>query len=400
MLTLLLAAVVAVPQSPLSTDRVALDSELDLRVHRQTSPLVALRLSSPVPTGLPEGSVELLQELARADTEALAHRFGVALELRHDPGRAVITVSGPEAAFDAMAAILRRATGEPDLSVASLRRARARAESRVLARLEQPGPRLRGLLHHGVHGGREPLGAEATGLPPEAIRRIRSRLYDPARLRVVLVGDVPDPVIRSAFARWPGVGDPGGPIVVDSPAVAARPQAHREWGGLAFPVEADPAVLAVTAELVRHRVARSALRYGTAEAWPDPAPVLFVLGAAAPGDAEVRTSAGISELPVRDSVDVAPDDMRRYLRRLVAEAAALTGPAAVERARAAVRRRLLLEARTASGKAEIIGRVADAVGAGVSPDAYLDRVDSVRAAEVRALLTRVLETPAVTAEAR
>ena len=398
MLSLVLAAAVTV-QSPLATQRIPLDPGPDLRVHRQASPLVALRLSSPVPPDLPEGSVELLQELARPDTEALAHRFGIALELRHELGRAVIAVTGPEAAFDAMVAILRRAAGEPDLSVESLRRARARAESRVLARLEQPGPRLRSVLYHRVHGAGEPAGAQATLLPPEAIRRVRARLYDPARSRVVLVGDVPDPVVRSAFSDWPGVPDPGGRVAVDS-SVAARPQAHREWGGLAFPVDADAAVLAVTAELVRHRVARSALRYGAAEAWHGPSPVLVVLGAAVPGDAEVRTSAGISDLPVRDSAMVAPDDMRRYLRRLVAEAAALAGPDAVDRARTAVRRRLLLEARTAAGKAEVIGWVADAVGGAGGPDAFLDRVDAVSASAVRALLARVLETPAVTAEAR
>lgn len=399
MLPLLLAALTL--QSPLATEPFPLGSGPDLRVHRQATPLVALRLSAPVPAGLPEGSVELLQELARPEIEPLAARFGGAFELRHESGRAVIVVHGPATAFDALVAILRRATGEPNVAVGALRGARARAESRVLARLEQPAPRVRRLLRHGLQGGPEPRGAAATLLPPESVRQLRARLYHPDRLSVVLVGAVPDPVIRSAFDRWPEAGSAPDPaLAVDTTMTPARPQAHREWGGIAFPVDADPAVLAVTAELVQRRVRRSALRYGAAEAWYEPGPALALVGAATPGDPAVRTSAGISELPVRDSAAIEPTDVRRYLRRLIAEAAALAGPAAVDRARGAVRRRLLLEARTPAGKAEVIGRVTEQAGRDVEPEAFLRRVDAVSLAEVQTLLERVLTTPAVVAEAR
>lgn len=399
MVPLLLAAAL-MAQSPLAVQTLHPDRGPTLSVHRQESPLVALRLSAPVPPALPEGAVELLQELARPDATATAHRLGARLELRHDRGRVVIAVTGPAAAFDAMVAILRRATGEPDLSVALLRRARARAESRVLARLEQPAPRIRRLLHQGLHGGPIPRGAAAMGLGPEAIRELRARLYDRRRVRVTLVGRVPDPVVRSAFAGWPAGGPIDGDAAIpgDTTSAPARPQTHREWGGIAFGVDGDPAVLAVAAELVQQRVERSALRYGAVEAWYEPAPALALIGAATPGDSVVQATAGISDLLVRDSTAIPPTDVRRYLRRLVAETAALAGPDAVAAARSAVRRRLLLEARTATGKAEVIGRVTDRLGPDACATAYLERLERVELVDVRALLGRVLETPAVVAE--
>ncbi len=394
MLPLLLAAAL-VPQSPLATRTVRPEAGPEVRVHRQESPLVALRLSVAVPTDLPEGAVELLQELARPAVREGAHRFGARLTFRHEDGRAIVAVVGPASAFDAMVAMLRRATGPPDLAVASLRRARPRAEDRVLARLEQPGPRIRRFLRHELYGGPTPRGAAAARLEPESIRRLQARLYRPDRIRVVLVGAVPDVVIRSAFARWPTGLDPAPdtPIPVDTTGPAAQPQAHREWGGIAFLAEGGPA-LAVAAELVQQRVIRSALRYGAAEAWYEPGPALALIGAATPGDTVVSTSAGISDLAARDSAEVPPTDVRRYLRRLIAEAAALAGPDAVAAARIAVRRRLLLEARTAEGKAEVIGRTFDRFGPDMDAEEYLQALDAVTLREVRTLLTDVLQTPA------
>jgi predicted Zn-dependent peptidase len=394
MISILLAAAL-IPQAPLATRTVRPEAGPEVRVHRQASPLVAIRVSAAVPVDLPEGAVELLQELARPAAEAQAQRFGARLTFRHEDGRAVVAVTGPVSAFDAMVAIVRQATGPPDLAVASLRRARPRSEDRVLARLEQPGPRIRRFLRYELYGGPEPRGAPATRLEPEAVRRLQARLYRPDRLGVVLVGAVPDVVIRSAFARWPGGRDPASdaPIPVDSTGPAAQPQTHREWGGIAFPAEGG-ATLAVAAELVEERVAQSALRYGAAEAWYEPAPALAVIGAATPGDSVVSASAGISDLAARDSAAVAPTDMRRYLRRLIAEAAALAGPDMVAAARATVRRRLLLEARTATGKAEVIGQTMDRFGSETDVEDYLQRLDAVTAQDVQALLTGVLETPA------
>ena len=391
----LLLATALTAQSPLGVETLRPDQGPAIQVHRQESPLVALRLSVPTAVDLPEGAVELLQELARPDAEAAAHRFGARLLFRHGDGRAVIAVAGPATAFDALAAILRRAVDEPDLSAAALRRARARAEDRVLARLEQPGPRVRRLLRHALYGGPEPRGSAVGGLTPEAVRSLRRSVYARDRTQVVLVGSVPDAVVRSAFARWPeGTWEAG--VQAEPDGEAVRPQANREWGGIAFPVEDDPAVLTVAAELVQQRVAGSALRYGAVEAWHQPTPALALIGAATPGDTVIRVTAGISDLAVRDDDPVPATDVRRYLRRLIAEAAALAGPDAVTNARQSIRRRLLLEARTAAGRAEVIGRIVER-GQG-DPGAFLTRLEDVDLDAVRAVLARVLETPAVVAE--
>lgn len=396
MVALFLAAALAA-QTPMAVEALHPERGPTVLLHRQASPVVALRLSAPAQPELPEGSVELLQELARPRMEALARRYGAHLELRAENGRSIVAVAGPTTAFDALVAILRVAAGEPDVSVDALERARARAEDRVLARLEQPGPRVKRLLRSALQGGPEPVGAPATVLDPESIRYLRGRIYDAARVRVVLVGSVPDPMVRSAFGGWPAPGS-GTATAADTTWEKARPQAHREWGGLAFPLDADPELLAVTAELIERRLQRTVLRYGSVEAWVQPGPALVLIGAAMPDDTEFRTTANISG-PVRGDAAAVPA-IGRYLRRLVAEAAALTGPEAVVRARAAVRRRIMLEARTPGGKAEVIGRIADDLAGAISPEELLQRLERVEESAVRQLLGRMLETPAVVVEAR
>jgi predicted Zn-dependent peptidase len=396
MVALFLSAALAA-QTPMAVETLRPDRGPTVLLHLQASPLVALRLSAPAAPDLPEGAVELLQELARPRLEDLARRYGARLELRAENGRSVVAVTGPATAFDALVAILRRAAGEPDVSVEALERARARAEDRVLARLEQPGPRVERLLRHALHGGPEPLGAPAAVLDPESIRYLRGRIYDTARVRVVLVGTIPDAVVRSAFTGWPAPGS-GAMTAADTAWERARPQTHREWGGLAFPLDAEPALLAVTAELIQRRLQRTVLRYGSVEAWYRPVGALVLIGAAMSDDTEFRTTANISG-PVEGDGTAVPA-IGRYLRRLVAEAAALAGPGAVATARAAVRRRIMLEARTPDGKAEVIGRIADGLAMDVTPEEMLRRVDGVEEPSVRELLGRMLETTPVIVEAR
>lgn len=403
MTPLLLALFLAV-QGPLEVAVVEPTEGPRLLVHRQAGPLVALRLSAPVDPALPEGSVELLQELAGPGARAAAERYGARLALRHEEGAALLTVTGPATAFDALAALLRRAATEPDLSVASLRRARARAEDRVLARLERPGPRVHRLLWHALHGGPEPAGAAASLLPPEAVRQLSARLYDPARIRITVVGAVPDEVLRSAFGHWTGGVDPDPDAVLTpaDPPVPARPQAHREWAGLGYRVDGAAPVLAVAATLIQRRLDRSALRYGVVRPWQGPGGSSLVLvGATEPGDSVVRSTAGVGTLRVRGAGPaITATGVGSYLRRMIAEAAALAGPAGVAEARSDLRRSLLLEARTVSGRAEVIGRAADALG---SPDAaarFLDGLETVSLPDVQAALHAVLETPATYVEAR
>ncbi|MFP4623162.1 MAG: hypothetical protein ACLFRX_03175, partial [Gemmatimonadota bacterium] len=206
MTALLLALLLWAPQGPLEVTMVRPPQGPTVLLHRQAGPLVALRMSAPVEPGLPEGSAELLQELARARATLAAEQVGARLSLRREPGTAVLAVTGPASAFDALAALLRDAV-RPDLDVATLRRARARAEDRVLAELEQPGPRVERLLWHELHGASEPpRGAAAALLSPEDIRHIARRMYHPDRVRITVVGDIPQAAARSAFAGWPVAG--------------------------------------------------------------------------------------------------------------------------------------------------------------------------------------------------
>lgn len=399
----LLLALALSAQGPLDVELLRPSDGPLLLVHDQPGPLVALRLSAPVDPTLPEGTVELLQELARPRAQSAADRFGARLWFRNEGGAAVIAVTGPLAAFDALAALLRASVSELDLSVAALQTARARAESRVLARLERPEPRVRRLLRHQLFGGPAPVGPSGTRLQPEDIRRARGQLYRTTALRVTVVGRVPPPVLRSAFTGWPASTGArhAETVAPDGPGEPARPQAHREWAGLGYDVAASPAVVAVAAALIQDRIDRSPLRQGSAHAWAGPDGwALAVLGATEPGDSVVRATAGIGALPVRgEGPGEAATGVGRYLRRTIAEAAALTGSDAVASARSRLRWQLLLEARTPTGRAEGIGRLADALGPEAAP-AFIGDLEAVDLEQVRALLRAVLEAPAHYVEAR
>lgn len=398
----LVAQVPASAAGPFHSTIIRPDGGPEVLAQGLDGPLVSLRLSAPVDPALPEGTVELLQELAGPAAREAAARFGARLSFRHEDGRALISVTGPVAAFDALASLLRVAATELDLSAATLRRARARAEDRVLAGLEQPGPRVRRVLWHELFGGPPPTGPAATRLSPEDIRRAGGLLYDRARLRVTVVGNVPEPVLRAAFSRWPA--PPAGasvPTPSSDGADAARPQAHREWAGLGYRVEADPPVVAITAELIGRRIRRSSLREGAARAWRGPdAWALVVTGATEPGDPVVRATAGVGSLPVRGAgPGESATGVGIYLRRTIAEALALLGPISVREVRTEVRRRLLLEARTVSGRAEVIGRLADALGP-EGAAAFLESLEAVELEAVRELLQQLLGAPAIYVEAR
>lgn len=413
----LLALLLAL-QTPFATRSLTAEGGPEVRVHTRASRLVSIRVSAPLPEGLDPASVELLLSLARPRAEREAARIGAALRLERTPQGAVLAVTGAATAFDELVAILRRATGEPDLSAASLRSARARAADRLLSVLERPGPRLESMLWNALHTSSAaslPSPATLEGIGPEGVRRARALLFTPGRLRVVLVGSVPDEVVRSAVSHWsePGApplsGEPLGEALVppdpDSARGApdsARVQVHHHWAGLGYPLpRADDATLVVAAALVDRRVRQSAVR-GRAEAWLEPGlRALVVTGAAVPGDAAVATAAAITSLPVEGDPAGAESVTGRYLRRLIAEAAALTGPVAVAEAAEGVRRQILLEARTGEGRSDVIGRFANTDPTAADPVAgFLSRLREVDLRGVRALLHEVLEAPATVVEVR
>lgn len=388
-------------QPPFAVDTLRPTGGPEVLWQRHPSPLVALRLTAPVTPDFPRGAAELLQELARPAATAEARRFGAAVEFRVTADEAVLSATGPAAAFDALVGILRAAVDEPDVSAASLRRARARADDRVLAALERPVPRLRTLLRARIT--RENItGAALDRLQPERVRGLAEQVHRPDRLRVVLVGDVPPEIVRSAFSRWPrhttfATADPDPARQPPLP----RPQAHHAWAGLAYRLDAELPAVAVSAALIRDRMRAAGVREGEAEAWTvGGRPVLVVLGGAAPGDPDVVAAARITSFPAGDSDDD-PSSLARFLRRMVAEAAALASPAAVADAASALRHAMLLEARTPAGRAELLGRWTGPIGARrPSVHDVLMGLEAVRFDAVRQALDQALATPPLLAEVR
>ncbi|HUG39605.1 MAG TPA: hypothetical protein VMM12_03935 [Longimicrobiales bacterium] len=394
-----LFALALIAQAPFPMDTVRPPGGPEVLWHRLAGPVVALRLSVPLHDALP-GAAEILQELARPAATREADRLGAAVELRTAGDEAILLVTGPTSAFDALVGILRGAVGEQDLSIGALRTARARAEDRLLARLERPEPRLRAILDARLAGTR-PAGPGVDRLGPEHLRAAAARLHHPDRLRVIFVGDVPPQILRSAFAGWrrPPVPATTPPIATAPPLPSA--EAHHAWAALAYPLDVHPAVLAVAAELVARRVRAAGLLRGTAEARIGPgSQALVILGGAPPDDPAVAAVARITAFPAagtRQDGEASP--IAHFLRRLLAEAATLAGPAAVADAAAAVRRTLLLEARTAPGRAEVLGRWSGPRGARrASVHNVLDGLDGVTAAEVRDALLGALESAPVLAE--
>lgn len=387
-------------QAPFAVDTLRPAGGPEVLWQRFPAPLVTLRLSVPLPPDLPAGTAELLQELARPAAERSAERFGAAVELHVGGEEAVTTVTGPASAFDALVGLLRAAVAPPDLSVAALRSARARAEDRVLAVLEPPAPRLRALLRARLD--RTTIGGPATaGMDPETIRGHAALLHDPRGLRVVLVGDVPEAIARSAFDGWSRPPPPRRPPGPDALPPLPRPQAHHAWAALAYPLPHHPAVLAVAAELVSRRVHAADVLGGAAEAWTGRGrDALVVLGGAARDDAVVAGAARITASPVAGGEDEV-SALARYLRRLVAEAAALASPEAVADAASSLRRGILLEAGTVPGRAAVLGRWSGPRGSRrPSVHDVLARLEAVTLEEVRAALDSALGGSAVLVEVR
>lgn len=397
-----LLALALLLQAPLAVDTLRPAGGPEVLWHRFPGPLVAVRLSVPLAGHAEPGAAEILQELARPHATREAHRFGADLALEVTGDEATLLLTGPATAFDALVGILRAAVAEPDLAGAPLRAARARAEHRLLARVERPEPRLRTLLRARL-AGNTVAGPGVDRFGPEHLRATAARLHRPDRLRVVLVGDVPPEIVRSAFAAWPSP-----PVQTTVPRPEPPPplpaaEAHHHWAALGFPLDVDAATLTVAAELVARRVRAAGLVRGTAEAWTGGAhPALVLLGGAVRDDPAVAAAARITAFPgAGEGDDDAASALARFLRRLVAEAAALAGPAAVADAATAVRRDLLLQARTPGGRAELLGQWSGPRGA-PRPAVHdvLGALERVTAPGVREALVRALATTPPRVEVR
>lgn len=366
-------------------------------------PLVALRLSVPLSDGNLSGSARTFAHLAGPELEAAAAAVGGMARVERTPGHVVFLAEGPERSFDVLASALRRAVLAPPFTAQALVRARAAAQEEILAALERPDTRVRVLLRRRVYLDHAGLETDASGLSHltlERLRRLWSEQVRAERMRVVLVGPVPEPLVRASFGRWPAPRVAGSPAdSAPAPAERPEPQILRPWAGIAYRVDgADAAVLAVAAELVRRRVAAAALAGGTAEVWWQPeAPALVVLGSAEAG-APALAAARASAPPFRaepSGAALGASDLVLYLRRMVAEAAALLKEDQVAAVARTLRWDLLYAARMPTGLAELMGAMNDATGTTDAASRLLVSLRGVDVDGVRALLERMLaSTPA------
>lgn len=364
--------------------------------------LVALRVSVPVRDGALPGAARTLAHLAAPRLKAEVAAVGGSARVARTPGHAVYTVVGPARSFDVLATAVRNAILAPPFTTAALVRARAAAEREVLSLLERPETRVRVLLRRRLYLEAAGLEGDAAGLDLLTLERLRhvwSEQYRPDRLRAVMVGSVPEPVLRSALGRWPAPGVPGSPAESVPPAARPEPQVLRPWAGMAYRVPgADPGALAVAAELVRHRVSASALVAGRAEAWWHPdGPALVVLGSVDTSNVAVAAArASAPELgPEPSGEALGASDLVLYLRRMVAEAAALLSDAHVATAARSLRSELLGAGRTAEGLADLLGAMQDATGDATAAEHLYRALDGVNTGAVREILRAMLEaTPA------
>lgn len=349
-------------------------------------PLVAIRLSFPVDDGDLPGATRVLVELGRQAMGGGAAAFGGRVSAERLPGFAVFSVVGPARSFDAMVALLRRAVGEPSFDADGLASARAAAAREVGSMLERPETRTRALLRERLFldsAGIEPGIPAVDSLTPDRLRHVWSAQFRLERMRAVVVGDLPTPVIRAAFSHWRHRTIPGTVGGGIGAGPRPEPQVLFPWAGIGYRVQ-ESAVAAVATELVRRKAVGSALRDGTAELWWQRGGTgLVVLGAARDGTA------------LDDTTDAGEARLRTYLRQQIEAALSSATPSAVAAAARTVRVQLLMAARTAAGAAEVMGRFMDASGRDDAAAELLAQLPEVTAGDVRALLRRlVADTPA------
>lgn len=344
------------------------------------SPLVALRLSIPIPSeGGMESSAGVLQALAADGFHNGAAELGASASITRTETHAIYRIVGPRSSFDQMAALLRRAVSWPGVESRHIDAAAARALHGQLASLETPALRIRHQLRRELFS--SPTSAtvlDGVRQPPDpaGLEWFWRRYYVPQRMAVVVVGDVSPEVAVSAFRGWPTPPPAGPPPSTAGEIRRVAPEVIFPWAGLGYEGEGmDPAVLMIVAVLVERQLRVAGVRGGTAEYW---------------------WNGGAGGLVVIGSVDgnsgQATPSSR--LRRAVVDAAATAGPSTVAEARRALRHSLLFSARTPQGLAELIGDFYDRTGDPDAANAFLRRLRAVDPPAVqRALRTLADSSP-------
>ena len=349
--------------------------------------VAALRLSLPLPEAPQEaGAGRVLVRAALDRVEPLAHRVGARIEGVRSFHGISYTVTGPSAAFDHLAWLLRELVREPEQ--AGVARALEQLQDTEEGGRETPSGVLDTRLREGVAPGVPPLSGTATslaGMSFPLVRDLWSRTHVRGAMTVVAAAPVPVEVLLAGILDA-GMPDGGaGPPVPASPAGTpsrARSQVLRSWYGEAYPIPTpDDPRSAVAARLMAQRLQSLPGRVEAGvQLWElGGSAALVVTGAAYPGDANAmrRTIQGIRE-EVANGSD--PLDIRRIIQEIRGET--------------------LLGARSNRGLVSVVGYHLDATGDPAGGQIFLDQLAALDESSVSAFLRELLSRTPVVADVR
>ncbi|HWV56358.1 MAG TPA: hypothetical protein VNZ57_02705 [Longimicrobiales bacterium] len=335
--------------------------------------LVAVRLSIPLEEypGAVSGAVAH-QQLVSDRLSAVVARLGGRVELSRRPTHVVYMVVGPGRELPGLVSALREALLLPSASPDEVTAAWLRAERIALAGLEIPAARIRHELWSRFQATNDAGDALVAVRGPDELEAFWQRHYLPDRMRVIVVGGTDERTVISAFSSWNSPGRRAGSVPTRSASLEPAPQLMAPWVGVGFDGRSiPPAALAVAARVLDEALRAADVREAAAELWlhRDGAAVV-VLGAGRPGSSGTATVRRLTEslLEIVESVAEAPDDI------------------AIDRARKALRRDLVLATRTPQGLAEVLGDFADRTGDPGFAAAVMSQIDRLSQTEVRTAL--------------
>lgn len=378
-----------VPRPPLAPDAV-LDIPGGPRLIHFEAPGTAaasLRLSIPLgeaPAEAGSGRVLVLAALERV--RPLAHRVGARIEGVRTFHGIAYTVTGPSAAFDHLAWLVRELVREPDQAGISGALARLRVE------LEQGGETPSGVLESRLREGVAPELPPLSGSPATLaaldwtrVREVWRRSHLREVMTVVAAAPVPVEVLLAGIldAGVPeGGGGEGGAPPPPRSGQRVRSEVLRSWYGEAYPIDtADDPRSAVAARMMAARLESLPGRVEAGvQLWElGGRAALVVTGAAYSGEASTmrRTIQGIREGVTRD---VTPGEVEQIVGDLRAET--------------------LLGARSNRGLAAVVGYHLDATGDPLGAQVFLESLAALDHAAMSAFLQDLLQRSPVVADVR
>ena len=355
--------------------------ESGLRIIRLRTPgseVVALRLAVPLPE-LPSdaGVGRMLQLLGEQRARAAAAPVGVDLEGARTPWGVAYTVVRARADFDFLAYLIRRAAAQPSPQRVVLERHRSALKEEISKGMETPSGRILTELRATAAPSSLPPEGTLTSLnaiSPATLRDFWRRTHRLEAMTLVIAGDLPDELVVSAFERFATETEPGvGVAPRRAPAPAPRrTQVLRHWYGEAYQAgdTGEPRGPVGAVLLSTHLREAGADLEAEVQLWElDRSQIIVVVGAAYPASAA---------------------RMRQRIQGLVSEARDGTTPTSVRDAVERVRRSLLYDARTPRGLVTFVGRHTEATGGPTSGRRFLDALEAVTAASMRAYFDALL----------